>query len=177
MRRKRQLDFEGLFEEPDSVDEWVGTKKPKVRRRPSVSMSIVEGYINVAKLLASSGDWDAANPSKVPELMVALYIVCHEKAYGVRPIEITSLVFPVAVSMARKLLQSQFSDKMHEYGDTHAMVEFIRWVWTREIAREKWRRVNRPESDTRISWKVQFTESYLITDYRIAQARSRSNGA
>ena len=56
MRRKRQLDFEGLFEEPDSVDEWVGTKKPKVRRRPSVSMSIVEGYINVAKLLASSVD-------------------------------------------------------------------------------------------------------------------------
>ncbi len=171
MKRQRQIDFSfGEDNETDSVDDFVGLKRPQPKRRPTVSLPAIEGYVLVARQLAASGDWDGANPARVGELLVALYIVCHEKVYGVRPAEITSIVFPQAASLARKLHFDEFK------GDVHAVVQYVRWAWTREIKKERWRRENMPESTTRIGWRIQFTSSYLLTDYRIAQARERSVG-
>lgn len=64
-----------------------------------------------------------------------------------------------------RTLRHQFSD------DKFRMVEFIRWTWNREQAREAKRKEN-PKDDFRIGWGYQFG-SRLVTDFRLSKARSK----
>lgn len=105
--------------------------------------------------------WDGMTPGK----LVALYWLCHEKVYGVVPVEIDratqwEIVMKVAGSMVKR----------HFDGDMERAITFMRWVWTREQGREQWRRENQRDGQ-RINWRNQFSHDFLITDWRAAGMR------
>ena len=106
--------------------------------------------------------WGDAKPGH----LVALYAWCHEQVYGVAPAELSGLDWSGAAAMAAKLVRDEFGGKMAE------VIEFMRWLWRREKAREKWRRDNDREGG-RISWRTQFKGGACVTDYRIDKARRK----
>lgn len=171
MRKARQLDFDSIFDESPaaSVDDWIGIKKPRLKRKPRVAQPLINGYVEIARSLSKSGEWDTASPARYSELLVGLYIVCHEKVYTVYPTELNPEIFAVAVGAARKMLYDQFDGKVFD------AVQFMRWLWTREIGKERWRKENAVEA-RRIDWRSQFSGAYFITDYRIHLARNRTDG-
>lgn len=148
----------------DSVDEWVGTRKPRPQgRRPRSSRQAVEKYIDDAKERASSGEWETIPPEQVGGLMAALYVICHERVYKVRPLEVMAPeAFPMAITAAAKQCRECFNS------DAHLMAQYLRWVWDRESERHQWRIDNGRET-YRIGWRLQFsTTSALFTDYSMA---------
>lgn len=174
--RISQLDLDALFDvgeesgtrekatenHADSVDAFVGNRRPRRRGRPQASEHAVGLYIEDAVARARSGDWHGVDPGQVGGLMVALYIVCHERVYGVRPMEaMTGDAFPAASLAAKQMHVGAFK------ADVLEMVEFIRWTWDREKARDRARRETR-----RIGWRLQF-DLGLFTDYKADQMRKR----
>ncbi len=107
-------------------------------------------------------DWDGMTPGK----LVALYWLCHEKVYGVVPVEIDkTAAWETAMKVAGSMVKRHFDDDMER------AITFMRWVWTREQGREKWRRDNNRDGQ-RLTWRNQFSQDYLITDWRAAAMRS-----
>lgn len=94
---------------------------------------------------------------------VCLFDHCHVQVYGA-PSEVRDgRQFSAAASSASAFLRAQFG------GDAQTMAEFVRWVWQREIGREKWRRENGREGG-RIGWRLQFSAG-MVTDWRVDRAR------
>lgn len=169
-----QLDFNELFDEspqtglrhntaPDSVDEWVGNRRPK-KRSTTTSQRVIDEYIAESTKRAGTGDWEGAKPHH----LVGLYIVCHERVYGVKPIEIAPSTFLFVTQMAKHQLRARFDD------DTTAAVEYMRWLWDRERNRREYQDRRARESNQiagemrRIGWRLHFSiTSPLITDYLI----------
>lgn len=186
-RRIGQLDLDDLFTvdearpsgtrpvntATDSVDEWVGDgrKRERPRRRPRASGQAMSAYIEDASARAKSGEWGDVNGEQVGPLMVALYIICHERVYGVRPLEVMAPEeFPTASLAAKRLHVDVFN------ADLEAMVEFVRWAWDRERGREQWRAENHQET-RRVGWRLQFgLNSALLTDYKVSQVKARRRG-
>lgn len=107
-------------------------------------------------------EWDGMTPGK----LVALYWICHEKVYGVVPLELDRAVtWETAMKVAGSMVKRHFDDDMER------AITFMRWVWTREQRQEQWRRDNKREG-RRINWKNQFSQDYLITDWRAAAMRA-----
>lgn len=107
-------------------------------------------------------EWDGMTAGK----LVALYWLCHEEVYGVVPAEIDKAnIWATAMMAAGSMVKRHFDD------DIERAITFMRWVWTREQGREKWRRENKRDGQ-RINWKNQFSQDYLITDWRAAAMRA-----
>lgn len=105
-------------------------------------------------LFSDSGNWNAASPHH----LVSLVASCHEEVYGVVDFELEApKTFGLAAILAKNLLSKRFN------GNVQAMVEFIRWTWKREKAREQWRIENQKEGK-RISFRLQFSDS-LFSDF------------
>lgn len=100
-------------------------------------------------------EWAGARPLH----LVALYMKMHLEVYGVEATDCGPTERLQAAGVAGKMLERDFE------GDVVAMVDFIRWVWRREVGAEKWRRENH-RSGRRISWPLQFSQK-LFVDYRI----------
>ncbi len=106
-------------------------------------------------------DWDGMTSGK----LVALYWLCHEKVYGVVPVELDrTTAWETAMKVAGSMMKRHFDE------DIERAITFMRWVWTREADREKWRRDNQKDGQ-RINWRNQFAQDYLITDWRTAAMR------
>lgn len=106
--------------------------------------------------------WDGMTAGK----LVALYWLCHEKVYGVVPVEIDrATTWEQVMKIAGSMVKRHFDD------DVERAVVFMRWVWTREQGREKWRRDNKRDG-YRLTWRNQFSQDYLITDWRAAAMRA-----
>ncbi len=106
-------------------------------------------------------DWDGMTSGK----LVALYWLCHEKVYGVVPVEIDkTTAWETVMKVAGGMVKRHFDDDMER------AITFMRWVWTREQEREKWRRDNGRDGQ-RINWRNQFSQDFLITDWRAAAMR------
>jgi hypothetical protein len=103
-----------------------------------------------------------------PRLIVGLYSALHEMVYGVAPDELARDWSP-AVGAATRMLDHEFS------GDAKLMVRYVRWTWTREKDREKWR-AEHGAAGGRIGWRLQFQSLALLTDYKVAVARRVMNG-
>lgn len=109
-------------------------------------------------------DWEGMTPGK----LVALYWLCHEKVYGVVPVEIdTAAAWERAMKVAGAMVKRHFDSDMER------AITFMRWVWTREAEREEWRRSNNRDGQ-RLNWRNQFAQDFLITDWRAAAMRHRS---
>ena len=107
-------------------------------------------------------EWNGRTPGK----MVAMYWLCHEKVYGVPPLELNkTTAWQTAMKMAGGMVKRHFDDDMER------AITFMRWVWTSEAEREKRRRENKRDGQ-RLNWKNQFSQDYLITDWRAAAMRT-----
>lgn len=180
------FDFDALFEmddqpapspqtglpfpsQRDSVDEWLADFSVKPRIRPRPTQLRIDAYVEEATRRANSGDWDGLDEKTTPHLLVALYLVCHARVYGVKPVELNADFFAASM-MARKQLTVAFD------GDIHKAVEFLRWTWDKERRKEKWM-TEQGFDGKRIGWRLQFGhESRLLTDYRHAMARKNGFG-
>jgi len=139
------------------LDEFVGrAKKPRAPNKAKVREHLREMLV--------SGDFATATASH----LVALYEWCHEQVYGARPSELDAGdAWKLATFAAAKLTKDEFD------GEFQRAIEFVRWTWQREKAREKARREGRNNSVGRVGWRLQFVTRHLVTDYRIDMARKR----
>lgn len=104
-----------------------------------------------------------------PDTVVGLYILLHKLVYETEPIELRQRKEMMgAASAVNRLITKEFGNQIDQ------AFEFVRWTW----AREK-KRYERSESligdfrnSWRISWRYQFCSPKLLTDYRVALARS-----
>jgi hypothetical protein len=145
----------------------VGPEKPngkKRRRNGSVSRSMLEQRIEQFTRMVERDDFEGALPSD----LVAAYAWCHRGAYGVLPLELVERgAWERAVLSASSMLKQEFS------GDVAAMLDYVRWTWGREIARQEWRaRAGQANGSAwRIGWYEQFVKKRLLTDYLVKTNR------
>jgi hypothetical protein len=122
-----------------SVPKKSAAKKPK-----PVSGEFVREAMSRAQTHARKADWSGANESTV----LGLFAWLHEQVYGVDPTQELRTVWVYGIQAVGKLIREEFNSITE-------VVEFVRWTWTRERGREKWRRDNgRPGG--RVSWRTQF---------------------
>ena len=139
------------------IDAFLG---PTPRKRSAGSLRAK--HIEEVRERWKRKEWDGMTPGK----LVALYWLCHEEVYGVVPVEIDKTgVWETAMKVAGSMVKRHFDN------DIERAITFMRWVWTRERGRERWRRENKRDGQ-RINWKNQFSQDYLITDWRAAAMRA-----
>ncbi len=138
------------------IDSFLG-KAPRKRSSGALRKKHIEEVSDRMK----RKDWSGMTPGK----LVALYWLCHEKVYGMTPVEIDKTApWETVMKVAGAMVKRHFD------GDMERAITFMRWVWTREAEREKWRRANKRDG-MRINWRTQFSQDYLITDWRAAAMR------
>lgn len=106
--------------------------------------------------------WDQVNAGTV----LGLYAVLHEKVYGVFPGSVTDGEFDVAARTAGSVCQKSFRGSWYE------VVKFMRWVWQREVGREKIRAA-RGQTDVKTIRPTFMFSRYLLEDYETAMVRTR----
>lgn len=144
--------------------EPVRRRKSKGGRRMS---GVPKAKVAKAKVeleaLMTARDWSEFKPLH----LVLLWAKCHEKVYGVAPdVEMTGAKWKLAAVHAEKLVEHEFG------GDVQEAIEFVRWSWLRERHREAMAKRNGQARVSRIGWRLQFAQRYLVTDYRIDKARN-----
>lgn len=122
-------------------------KPPKVPKR-----KFLERLSKTRNVITDKSSWSTLTASD----FVYLYAVLHESVYGFTPVEVRDQMKSATFAAAR-VLNQQFD------GSRPAMVEFMRWCWTRE---KRSFATRPPENDFRIGWRYQFCER-VLTDYRI----------
>ncbi len=138
---------------------WAGVGAPSRKRAKRSWKPTLAKAIDEAKELLSKNGWSYAEPKH----LVGLYAVLHEQVYGVAPDELVE-AYPGAVSAAARLVRDEFEGKVYR------AVEFLRWVWSRERAREKRRAPG--EGAARLGWRFMFAGRALLTDWKVDQARA-----
>ncbi len=140
-----------------STEEWLGTREENKGR--AKTLTITDSAMRRARAqteaMLQSGDWGPA----LGRHFVSLFMMLHEKVYGVEALEMDSRACFQAAGMAAKLQKDHFE------GDPGATARFIIWVWEKERADEKWRRENRRDPGRRIGYRLQFGP-YKVADYR-----------
>lgn len=155
---------------PDATPEFQAmiekdnARAAKRRSRTTIGASVFNRALQEVDEMVKSGEWDNCTARH----LVALYDMMHTKCYGIEPAELGPKERYRAVFMVSGLIKREFGD------DILKMVAYMRWVWTREIGREKWRRENNSDSNFRIGFRMMFSPSSLLTDYRLAQQRKRA---
>lgn len=120
----------------------------------------VDGATEFCRAIQNHEGVDAAELR--PDTVVGLYILLHKLVYETEPIELRQRKEMMgAASAVKRLITKEFGDQIDQ------AFEFVRWTW----AREKKQFENR-DGDFRISWRYQFCSPKLLTDYRVALARS-----
>lgn len=130
-------------------------RKERAPRRRSWT-KIARGVVEEARERMEVNRWEDADARH----LVGLYVLLHERVYGVEPTEVLGDGWPGAVSAAGKLAR--------ELEGVERAVEFLRWTWMRERAREKKRE---PGSGSRIGWRLQFAARSLVTDWKVDVVR------
>lgn len=142
----------------------VGKTKEKLEKRKVKPKTMAAAVFNRARAevdkMLRSGDWDGAGARH----LVALYDRMHERCYGFEPAELGPTERFNAGMLAGSMLKARFD------GDIELMVNFVLWVWDREIGREKWRREEK-KSGGRIGVRLMFSGS-LYSDWRADLART-----
>ncbi len=139
------------------IDAFLG---PTPRKRSAGSLRAK--HIEEVRERWKRKEWDGMTPGK----LVALYWLCHDKVYGLVQVGIDkTCVWETAMKVAGSMVKRHFDN------DIERAITFMRWVWTRERGRERWRRENKRDGQ-RINWKNQFSQDYLITDWRAAAMRA-----
>lgn len=154
---------------PDPVGEWAGAGGPKSGNRkkgpPKVAKKPWERALDSAQFRIRTGEWSDATARE----LVAAYALLFERVYGVAP-ALAPKERAVASFSAKRFLDAEFG------GDRDELSVYLKWVWTRELNREKWRRsqpVQRAQGG--LHWRVVFGAA--VNDWRVDAARRRAGGA
>ncbi len=137
------------------------TGPPTTKRNRASTGSRRKQYIEEVRDRMARKDWSGVTPGK----LVALYWCCHEKVYGVVPVELDK-----ASTWETAMKRAGLMVKQHFDNDMERAITFMRWTWTREAEREEWRRANTKQG-RRITWQNQFIHDHLITDWRAEAMR------
>lgn len=138
-----------------SLADFVAPDAPK--KKPSaMSKQRFEELLVKTNEMKEAQQWEVFEPKH----FVALYCLLHHHVYGVMPNEVRQH-YAMASRKAGDMLEQEFG------GERKRMVDFMRWVWSREINRNKKRD---QDNDFRIGWRLQFAPTY-VSDYRVARAR------
>lgn len=162
---------EELFDdEPSPLESFLGRTRgadgklvPRKAKKKTFAAAVFGKAIEETKVMIANGDFEGCGARH----LVALYSLMHDKVYGVEPVMSSSERHTAVLRMGGFV-------KHHFGGDFQQAVAFYRWVWTREIGREKWRRENKREG-SRLSIGLLMSGS-IITDYRVALSRNRTRG-
>ena len=146
--------------------EMVG--EPKERKRSMLSPA--KALADVDQMRRHDA-WSDARPVH----LVALYCWCHEAIYGVAPDELATgqagkRARVQAVGAARNMLSRDFG------GNAPAMVQYIKWVWSRVKGKEEWALRSGAQLG-RVSWQQMFAGRSLLTDYKVELGRKRGSVA
>lgn len=111
--------------------------------------------------MMKSDDWSQAKASH----LVALYVILHEKIYGVAP-ELKGDELKQAKLVAGQFLKTRCKGKFEK------AVEYMKWVWKRERGREDWRRNNHIDGKV-LGWRLILKVDSMWTEYRVGQERRK----
>lgn len=145
-----------LGRERDATGRLVPVKKP--RRSKTVAAAKHDRARCEAEEMIRTTDWSACAARHI----VALYDLMHERTYGVES-SMTS------AERYRCTLMAGGFVKRHFRGDFEAAIDYLRWVWTREIGREARRRETGADGG-RIGFALMVSTS-MLDDWRVANAR------
>lgn len=132
------------------------------KKRKTVAAATFERARFETEQMMKSGDWDKC----AVRHLVALYDIMHEKCYGVEDASLGPAERYNATMMAANLTRHEFDGKFVE------VIEFMRWVWKRELSKEKWLRENNKPLSRRVTYYDMFGKKLLLTDYKIYLART-----
>lgn len=134
-------------------------EKAGKKRSPPAGRQTVSKAKNEARVFLKVDDWSEAKAHH----FVGLYAVLFENVYGVA-LDIKGNDWRGACSAARGMLNREFDN------DRDRMLSFMRWVWSRENEREKWRRENGKPGNV-IGWRLMFSSTKLLTEFKVHIAR------
>ncbi len=143
-----------------TIDSQTGraTAKEKPKRRATMAASVFNRAVAETEAMMAEGDWSQCTARHI----VALYDLMHMKVYGIES-SMSSGDRHIAALRAGSFAKRELG------GDFEKVVDYFRWVWTREMGREKWRRENgREGARLTIGWCF---GGALFTDYRLALTR------
>lgn len=175
MRKTLAAVPEGFFEEAEKQTgllEWAGAKTnvkgklvPKKKtRRKTIAAAVFTRTRAETESMMETGEWESCSARHI----VALYDLMHVKVYGVDA-GMTSQERHIATVRTGPFVTKEFG------GDYEQAIEFFRWVWKREMSKEKWRRENEigSESGARLTiWAM--ISSRTLTDYRVSLLRKKT---
>src|SRR3974390_61418 len=147
----------------ESFDRMGEAGAGRIERRRSRGFKLSLRNIDKARTemdeMSSTGDWSSARGVH----LVALFAWLHLGVYQVECGDLDAGEWARASAIAQRFCAESFG------GDFNACVEYVRWCWSREVGREKWRREN-GRSGGRLSCGLVFSNR-LLTDYRIDKSR------
>lgn len=165
----RAVDIPDLFDDqeaPSAMTLWARStrtgkaKKPRSERPKKTTMAAAVFDRARAEMQAMIDSQNFAGCSA--RHIVALYDLMHVKVYGVE-VSMSGSERHTYTLRAGGFIKREFS------GDYTKAIAFFRWLWAREMGREKWRRETGNEGG-----RLDIGQSISgksITDYRLALAR------
>lgn len=137
------------------------TPKKRAPRSRSIASSTFDRTMLETQDMIRTGEWEDA----AVRHLVALFTIMHTRCYGIAPTLSGSELY-LLTGFVAGFVKRAFA------GDMRKTLEYLRWVWTREMSTEKWRRENHREAGRRLTLRIIVSNS-LLDDYRVAMARRR----
>lgn len=150
------------------LSSFLGESKPKPKKKRAFTVSRSKFVVVLEEMTALMEQGRIAEAKG--KHFVALYADLHYRVYGVEALELDSKARAVAGTMAQRMIDRDFD------GSAEAMAEFVQWTWTRENRSEQWRREHPDSGGRRMTWRSQFS-TWLLSDFKVAQARKKSGSA
>src|ERR1039458_6504430 len=144
----------------ENMSAFLGKRDPKVAAKRLKENEAWFRTRDEVTGMMGSGDWSAAEGRH----LAGLHVVLFESVYGVKCSELAGPGRHYAAQKAEELLELRFD------GDVGAMVAYVRWVWEREVSREKWRREYGKDGGC-LSYRWLFGEGKTLDEYTLACAR------
>ena len=149
------LEMKFLNRKRDADGKLVPRKK---RSKRSVGAALFERTRAETEEMMRATVWDGCRPAH----LVALHDVMHERTYGV-PSGMTGTERMTGAKMVGMLVKRSFD------GEPANAVMYFRWLWTREVSNERWRREN-GRSGKRLTLGYACS-SAAVTDWRVDENR------
>lgn len=177
------------------MSQWAKTTrsgKPRTTKKPK---TIAAGVFNRARsetqAMIDSGEWSECTPRH----LVALYDLMHMQIYGVEALmssterheavlrmgSFVRRAFGTAIDCCDRRQTSHEAPKtltcktcgadVPTRANTDPAIDYFRWLWTREMGREKWRRENDRDGE-RLTIHACIS-SMRLTDYKLHLTRRR----
>ena len=164
--KREQTPLEKFLGRKRDEDGKLIPKKRTSRAKTVAASTFARTEHETREMMAAAlrGDEEAWDECETRHL-VALFAIMHEKTYGIAPTTSPSERYTMTLMMGGFVKRS-FG------GDMAKALEYFRWLWTREMRNEKWRREN--DRETRrlaFQWTI---GNRMLDDYRVDQARRKA---